>query len=150
MWKKRENWLFLFAIVGAIAALVKILEYFGISPRTPPSAPVAGAPPLSVPVVVPPHSYAGLLLGSLLFAFSIALSIYGFYLANKRRGSNLEIVNVWNGDHVSHEHMIYGTAPPDISTVEVRVFAGEWWYSQGTADIVGNKWKRRCWFVLKV
>jgi hypothetical protein len=148
MWKKRENWLFIFAAVGAIAALVKILEYFGITPGTPPPATTAGGPPLPVPVGVPPHSYAGLLWGGLLFAFSIALSAYGFYLANKRKGPHLEIVSVWNNDHVAHEQVIYGTATLSVppNTVELRVFAGGYWHSQGKADTFGGKWQRTCYF----
>src|SRR5579872_4901432 len=69
MWKRRENWLFLFAAIGALGALVKILEYGGIT---------LGA--LSQ-VFNPPVHGGALFWGLILFAGSIALSVYGIYHA---------------------------------------------------------------------
>jgi hypothetical protein len=73
--RKRDNWLFAFAAIGAAAAFIEILKYFGITPQI-----TATAEP-SVPVV---PSYAGLIWAGLLFAFSLALSGYGLYRVNRR------------------------------------------------------------------
>src|SRR5437588_6855018 len=74
--RKRENWLFGFAILGAVAAFLKILEYFGITaqPKTGQATPM--------PVT---HPHAGLVWGIGMFVLSIALSGYGFYYANRRQ-----------------------------------------------------------------
>jgi len=141
MLKKRENWIFLFAAIGAIAGLVKILEYFGISPRTLP----ATANGVSSLPVVPSHSYMGVIWGGLLFVFSFLLSAYGFYFANKRKEPSIEIVSVWNNDQVEFKQVIYGVATPGMP-VELRVFSGGFWHGQWRAEIEANKWHALCQF----
>jgi hypothetical protein len=61
---------------------------------------------------------------------------------------NLEITGLWNNAKVVGAQVIYGTAPRDIpaTTIEVRVYAGDQWHSQGTATQFGDKWERLCWF----
>lgn len=71
--RKRENWLFGFAIIGAVAGLVTILAYCGIMP-------FRGAPAvegISLPV-------GPLVWGIPLFVFSLGLSAYGLYISNRR------------------------------------------------------------------
>jgi len=75
---KREDWLFGFAAIGAVAALVKILEYLGVHP--PPIMGGGGAP---VPIAAPPAS--SLAWGIGLFVFSFGLSLVGLYLSVRRR-----------------------------------------------------------------
>lgn len=72
MWK-RENFLFLFAALGAAGGLVKVLEYFNI-------APADWGRVLSNPL---PH-VSSLLWAIVLFMFSIGLSAYGLYVSYKR------------------------------------------------------------------
>jgi hypothetical protein len=82
MWKKKENWIFVFAAIGAVAALVTILQYFHITPGTSGETPPPNA---GGPVPVPPVNHATLLLALVAFAFSIGMSIYGLYLSNLRK-----------------------------------------------------------------
>jgi hypothetical protein len=82
MWKKRENWLFGFAAIGAVAALTKILEYFGV---TFIQRPVVGGVTMPVPAMVSSSGHPGALIGAIAaVVFSLALSIYGFVLSNRR------------------------------------------------------------------
>src|SRR4051794_19499189 len=64
--RKRENWLFVFAVIGALGAASKILEYFGIRPFSGDAA-----------VPSPPHE--GLIWAIALVIFSLGLSGYGLY-----------------------------------------------------------------------
>lgn len=61
----------------------------------------------------------------------------------------LEIVGIWENADVAHEQVIYGTATPEIpaDSIELRVFAGGMWHSQGKAtERSGDKWQRTCYF----
>lgn len=63
--------------------------------------------------------------------------------------SRLEIAGLSNNVDVAHEQVIYGTATPDIPAddIELRVFAGGMWHSQGKASKrSGDKWQRLCYF----
>jgi hypothetical protein len=77
--RKKENWLFGFAAIGAVAALTKILEYVGIKPNWGSAASMVATIPVT------PHDYSALGWGIVLFIFSIALSAYGFYLSMRSR-----------------------------------------------------------------
>jgi hypothetical protein len=85
MWKKRENWLFGFAAIGAVAALTKILEYFGV---TFVQRPVGSGVTVAAPVIASAGGHIGALVWALVaITFSLALSIYGFFLSNRRMRS---------------------------------------------------------------
>lgn len=78
---KRENWLFGFAALGALAALTKILEYFGVTFISSKGANVSAA------VAIAELHTSSLLWAISLFLFSFGLSAFGFLLAHRRRVS---------------------------------------------------------------
>jgi hypothetical protein len=83
--RKRENWLFGFAAIGAVAALTKILEFCGFSFN---KTAIVNSPPVSGATPVPmTHNYSALIWGIGLFAFSIGLSLYGLYKVNRKRNA---------------------------------------------------------------
>src|SRR5258708_6946431 len=80
MWKKRENWLFLFAALGAVAALTKILEYFGVTLVKQSAGVNVNVPPSNI------TGHLGTLLWALLgVAFSFGLSIYGLVISARKQ-----------------------------------------------------------------
>jgi hypothetical protein len=88
--RKKENWLFLFAAVGALAALTRILEYVNINPFKPAAQAPSGVPviPTSPTVITSDLWWA---IGFVVF--SIALSLAGLYFSNRRSSelvANLE------------------------------------------------------------
>ena len=137
---RRENWLFGFAAIGAVAALTKILEYAGINPFTKPGG-AGPATPTPVPPI-PVHDTTALVWGIGLFLFSIGLSIYGFL----RKAKRLEIVNVWDRDAVTFKQDVIGTVSDPKLAIELRVFAGGIWYRQWPVKIEGAKWRGQCQF----
>jgi hypothetical protein len=79
--RKKENWLFLFAALGALAALTRILEYVNINPFKPAQQAPSGAPvtPTSPTIIT-----SGLWWAIGFVVFSIALSLAGLYFSNRR------------------------------------------------------------------
>ena len=72
MWR-RENWLFFLGAIGSVAALVKILEYFKITPED-----------WGRVLQSPLPNLGSLAWGLLLFVFSFGLSVYGLVSSHKR------------------------------------------------------------------
>jgi hypothetical protein len=63
--------------------------------------------------------------------------------------ARLEIAGIWENANVAHEQVIYGTATADVSpkAIELRVFAGGMWHTQGKAtESSGGKWQHTCYF----
>ena len=91
--QKRENWLFGFAAIGAVAALVEILEHLKITQITPSDWGRFLTPPI--------QSLSPLVWGTILFALSLGLSLYGLYLSNRRRASSSSVATLeyqtWHG-----------------------------------------------------
>ncbi len=137
---RRDNWLFGFAAIGAVAGLTKILEYAGINPFTKPIG--AGVMTPSPVPPIPVHDTGALLWGIGLFLFSIGLSIYGFL----RKAKRLEIINVWDRDTVTFRQDVIGVVSDPKLTIELRVFAGGVWHRQWPVKIEGSKWRGQCQF----
>jgi hypothetical protein len=86
--RKRENWLFGFAAIGAVAAVLKILEYFQIGRDD--WASLLRLP--SLPSLNPLGSAIGLA------AISLILSGYGIYLSHRRGKGPKRIENAAQGE----------------------------------------------------